>query len=251
MKVLIFEDEKHTALRLKSLLTEIDNSINVIDIICSVEAGIKWFKDNEMPDLVFQDIILSDGNCFDVFNAIKVTSPVIFTTAFSDYALQSFRVNSIDYIVKPYDIKDIQAALKKLSDFKQAFLLPENKLLKEVINEKKLIPKKRFLIKSGENFTSISSSDIAYLVSDNGLTFATLFNGKKYIVDYSILDLSTQMDRSYFFQINRKMIVNIDSVKKINSWFNGRLKIQIDPPLINEITVSRERVKSFKEWLDS
>lgn len=251
MKVLIFEDERYTAIRLKNLLNEIDSSIEVIKIISSVEAGIKWYQENEMPDLIFQDIILTDGNCFDIFKAVKVTSPVIFTTAFSDYAIQSFKVNSIDYIVKPYDINNIRTALKKLTSFKNTFLLPENNLLKEIINKNELTPRKRFLVKIGNNFSTINSSDVAYIISEDGLTFVTLFSKKKYIVDYSIVDLSNQLDSSVFFQVNRKIIINIDSVKKINSWFNSRLKVEINPPVNNEIIVSRERVKSFKEWLDS
>lgn len=250
MRVLIFEDEKHTAVRLKNLLSEIDKSINVIDIISSVEAGIKWYKENEMPDLIFQDIILTDGNCFEIFDAVKVTAPVIFTTAFSNYAIKSFKVNSIYYIVKPYDINDIQLALSKLKSVRNTFALPKNTLLKEIITDEKYIPKKRFLIKNGENYSTVNSSEIAYLTSDDGVTFATLFNNKKHIVDYSIVDLAKQMDSEYFFQINRKMIVNIESVLKIHSWFNSRLKIETTPQMEEEIIISRERVKAFKEWLD-
>lgn len=251
MRVLIFEDEKHTALRLKALLSEINQSITVIDIISSVEVGIKWYKENEMPDLVFQDIILTDGNCFDIFNTVKVTAPVIFTTAYSDYAIKSFQVNSIDYIVKPYDINDIKSALNKLKTIKDTFILPENSLLKEIITDKEFVPKKRFLIKIGDNYLTINSNEIAYIISEDGLTFATLFNEEKYIVDYSIVDLSKQMDSSQFFQINRKLIININSVKTINSWFNSRLKVEINPSMNIEIIVSRERVKRFKKWLDS
>ena len=251
MKVLIFEDEKHTAIHLKSLLTKIDNSIEIIDIISSVEDGIKWYKKNKMPDLIFQDIILTDGNCFDIFNTINISAPVIFTTAFSDYAIQSFQVNSIDYIVKPYDINDIKSALIKLKNIKNTFILPENNLLKEIISNNKPTAKKRFLIKTGDNYITINSNDIAYIISDEGLTFITLFNNRKYIVEYSIVDLSKQMDTLHFFQINRKIIINIESVSKINSWFNSRLKVEINPPIKDEIIVSRDRVKNFKQWLDS
>ena len=114
MYVLIFEDERHTADRLSNLLLEIDDTIEIVDIIGSVKEGIDWFRENEMPDLIFQDIILSDGNCFEIFDAVELTVPIIFTTAFSQYALRSFQVNSIDYLIKPYDINDIQKALLKL-----------------------------------------------------------------------------------------------------------------------------------------
>jgi two-component system response regulator LytT len=250
MRVLIFEDEKHTAIRLQSLLNELDPSIEVIDIISSVEEGIKWFKKNKMPDLIFQDIILTDGTCFDIFDTVNISAPVIFTTAFSDYAIQSFQVNSIDYIVKPYDINHIKLALEKLKNLRNTFIIPENKLLKEIINKKEFTPKKRFLVKIGDNFSTINSSDIAYILSEDGLTFVTLFNEKKHIVDYSIVDLSKQLDAAEFFQINRKMIVNISCVKKINSWFNSRLKLEVSPNIEDDIIISRERVSSFKQWLD-
>jgi len=250
MNVLIFEDEKHTAVRLSNLLKEADNSIDIIGIIGSVKAGISWLKENELPDLIFQDIILSDGNCFDIFNAVELNVPIIFTTAFSEYALQSFQVNSIDYLLKPYDIEDIKKALLKLKKFERAFHPPDKKLLEEILNRTATTPKKRFLIKTGDNYKTINSSDIAFLESEEGVTFATLFNKQKYIVDYSIADLSQQMDASSFFQINRKIIVNIESVKKITSWFNSRLKIKLDPPANEDIVVSRDRVKGFKQWLD-
>ena len=250
MNVLIFEDEKYTADRLSNLLREADNSIKIIGIIRSVNEGISWFRENEMPDLIFQDIMLSDGNCFDIFDAVEINAPIIFTTAFSEHALQSFQVNSIDYIVKPYDSKDIKKALQKFKKFKGVFHPPEKEILEEILNRAATTPKKRFLIKTGDNYTIINSSDIAYFVSDDSVTFAVLFSKQKYIVDYSIADLSKQMDTSSFFQINRKIIVNIESVDKINSWFNSRLKVRINPPMDDDIIVSRDRVKSFKQWLD-
>lgn len=250
MNILIFEDEKPTAIRLSSLLSEIDNTIKIVGNIGSVKEGIQWFRKNEMPDLIFQDIILSDGNCFEIFDAVELTVPIIFTTAFSEYALRSFQVNSIDYLIKPYDIKDIQKALLKLKKFEGAFQPPEKKLLEEILNKTSYTPKRRFLIKSGDNYNSIKSSDIAYFVSEDGVTVATLFDKRKHIVDYTIAELSEQMDSSDFFQINRKIIINIESVIKIHSWFNSRLKVEINLPMDEEIIVSRERVKSFKEWLD-
>ena len=250
MNVLIFEDERHTAVRLSSLLAEIDDTIKIVDIIGSVKEGINWFRHNEMPDLIFQDIILSDGNCFDIFDAVDLTVPIIFTTAFSEYALRSFQVNSIDYLIKPYDIKDIKKALLKLKKFEGAFHPPGKKLLEEILNRTSFTPKRRFLIKSGDNYTSVKISDIAYFVSEDGVTVATLFNKQKHIVDYSIAEISGQMDPTSVFQINRKIIVNINSVVKIYSWFNSRLKVEINPPMDDDIIVSRERVKSFKEWLN-
>lgn len=250
MNVLIFEDEKPTAKRLSSLLTKIDKSINIVGIIGTVAEGIKWYNENPMPDLVFQDIILSDGNSFDIFNKVEVIAPVIFTTAYSEYAIRSFQVNSIDYIVKPYDIVDLQSALHKFNKLKNALIPPEKNLLKEILKKNAFVPKKRFLVKLGDNYVPIHSDDIAYLVSDEGLTFATLFNKEKHIVNFSIADLSKQMDPSTFFQMNRKMIVNVKSVEKISSWFNSRLKLTLNPRCAEDAIVSRERTSSFKEWMD-
>jgi len=250
MNVLIFEDEKPTAARLANLLNRIDKSIDIIGTFGSVSAGIKWYKENPMPDLVFQDIILSDGNCFEIFDAVEVTAPVIFTTAFSEYAIKSFQVNSIDYIIKPYDIKDLKSALDKFGKLKGVFHPPEKELLREILNKNTFTPKKRFLVKIGDNYLPVSSDDIAYLVSEDGLTFAVLFNKERYIVNFSIVELAKQMDPSYFFQINRKMIVNVKSVKKISSWFNSRLKLTLIPPHNDDAVVSRERTSSFKEWMD-
>ncbi len=250
MNVLIFEDEKHTATRLTNLLHEIDDTIHIVQIIGSVKEGIEWHRENEMPDLIFQDIILSDGNCFDIFDAVDITAPVIFTTAFSEYALRSFQVNSIDYIVKPYDKKDIAKALDKFKKMKGAFAPPEKTLLKEILNKEKPTPKRRFLIKSGDNYNIINSSEIAYFISEESVTFAVLFDGKRHIVDHTIAELSELMDREMFHQISRKAIVRVESVEKISSWFNSRLKLQLNPPAEEDIIVSRERVKDFKEWLD-
>lgn len=250
MNVLIFEDENPTAKRLVSLLAGIDESINIVGIIGSVAEGIKWYNENPMPDLVFQDIILGDGNCFEIFDSVQVTAPVIFTTAYSQYAIKSFQVNSIAYIIKPYDIKDIKAALDKFNRIKGSFVPPEKELLREILKSKTVAPKKRFLIKIGDNFITVHSQDIAYLISEDGVTFATLFSRERYIVNYSIVELANKMDPAEFFQINRKMIVNIKSVKKINSWFNSRLKLTLNPPAEEDTVVSRERTSGFKEWLD-
>lgn len=250
MNVLIFEDENPTAKRLANLLTEIDNTINIVDIISSVADGINWYKENQMPDLVFQDIMLSDGNCFDIYDKVEVSVPVIFTTAYSKYAIRSFQVNSIDYIIKPYDIEDLRSAINKFKKLQGNFNHPQKNLLEEILKRNAFVPKKRFLVKKGNNYVPVSSEDIAYLISDEGLTFATLFNKEKHIVNFSIAELAKQMDPSSFFQINRKMIVNVNSVKKISSWFNSRLKLLLEPPSNEDNVVSRERTASFKEWLD-
>lgn len=250
MKVLIFEDERHTATHLIKLLKEIDDSITVLAVIDTVKEGIEWFANHNQPDLIFQDIILSDGNCFEIFEQVNITTPVIFTTAFSEYALQSFQVNSIDYLIKPYDIVTLKKSLVKFNQIKSSYKFPERDLLQEILKNTSITSKKRFLIKIGDSYLYIKSNEIAYFNSDGGVTYATLFNGKSYIVDHTILELTKLMDMECFYQVNRKTTVNIDSVNKISSWFNSRLKIELLPKTEQDIIVSRERVKHFKLWLD-
>ncbi|MBN1985113.1 MAG: response regulator transcription factor [Prolixibacteraceae bacterium] len=250
MNVLLFEDEKHTAQRLIQLLKKYDAEINVLAVIGSVKEGIQWYQKNPPPDLVFQDILLNDGSCFEIFDEVKVKVPVIFTTAYNEYALRSFNVNSIDYIVKPYDYQDIKMALDKFSNFRELFLPPENDLLKKIVFPERPEIKRRFLIKLGDRYRSVKSENIAWFLFDEGLTFAVTFENSRFPVNHSIEQLSKMLDSHLFFQINRKYIVNIECIRNIHTWFNSRFKIEIVPKPEEDIIVSRERSKDFKLWLD-
>lgn len=250
MKILIFEDEKHTATRLIQLLKKYDNTIEVMEVLGSVQNGIKWFNNNPSPDLIFQDILLNDGNCFEIYEKVKVSAPIIFTTAFNEYALQSFKVNSIDYLVKPYDYPDIKKALDKFQSLKETFLLPDKELLKSIFLSNKPEIKKRFLVKIGDRFRSVKTEDIAWFMFDEGITFAFTFENIRFPINYSIDQLSLRIDPDSFFQVNRKFVINFESIRNIHTWFNSRLKLEIDPKPKEDIIVSRERVKDFKLWLD-
>ncbi len=249
MNVLIIEDEYHTANRLKQLITEIDNTINIVAILSSVESSIEWFRNNEHPNLIFQDIALSDGNCFEIYEEVDIKCPVIFTTAYSEYALKSFRFNSIDYIVKPYDREDIKRVLNKFKQFSNLFTIPNQSIIKEILSQTRKTVKKRFLVKTGDKYRTINASDVAYLIYDEGIVFA-ITSDTKHPVDNTITELDTQLDSDMFFRINRRYIVNINNITKISSWFNSRLKLELNPTTSNDIVVSRERVKEFKEWLN-
>ena len=250
MKVLIFEDEKHTATRLIQLLKKYDPEINVVKVIGSVSEGVDWYKNNPMPDLVFQDILLNDGNCFEIFEQVKIEAPVIFTTAYNEFALQSFKLNSIDYVVKPYDFQDIKNALDKFNKFREMFVAPENDLLKSIAQSRDQKVKKRFLVKLGDKFRSVKSEDIAWFMFDEGVTFAFTFENTRFPVNYSIDQLSDVLDSDNFIQINRKYVLNFESIRNIHSYFNSRLKLEVVPKPSEDIIVSRERVKTFKGWLD-
>ena len=251
MKVLIIEDERHTANRLKQIIKDYDSNIEIPAILSSVAESIDWFQNNSLPDLIFQDIRLSDGNCFDIYESQSINVPVIFTTAFSEYALRAFNVNSIDYLVKPYDFTDIKRALDKFKKIKLFFNLQDIPLLKELIISKSASYRKRFLVRSGDNYKSVPASEVAYIFSEDSISFIYTNEGKKHFVDQSILQLKEELDPHHFFQVNRKYIVGMQSIQKISNWYTGRLKLELNPGCENEVTVSRERVKLFKQWLNS
>ncbi|MFA8300023.1 MAG: LytR/AlgR family response regulator transcription factor [Hyphomicrobiales bacterium] len=248
MKVLIIEDEYYTSERLKDLIIKYDKDIEIVGQLTSVSSSVKWFKENKHPDLVFQDIVLEDGNCFEIYDAVEVKTPIVFTTAYSEYALKSFDVNSISYIVKPYTQENITTAFEKYDKFREMFLPPDISLLKESILNSVPQPKQRFLVKKGDNYTILNTSDIAYFVSEDGLTFALDKHNNKYPIDNSIVELKTLLDSKDFFNINRKYIISVSCIQKISNYFNGRLKLNINPPSTEDVIVSREKVKEFKEW---
>ena len=249
MNILVIEDEQHTAERLVQLLEKYDSDFNILAIIPSIKKAKEWFKNNKQPDLIFQDIVLNDGNCFEIYEEISIDTPIVFTTAYSEYALESFKLNSIDYIVKPYDFADLKRVLEKFEKLKGVFAPATNTILKKVLDNNKIVSKQRFLIKIGDSFSFLNTSDIQCFVYENGLTYAYTIEGKKKPIDNTISELTEMLDESIFFQINRKHILSINSISKINTWFTSRLKIHLKIKLKEELIVSRERVKDFKEWL--
>lgn len=251
MKVLIIEDEQFTAQRLETLIKEYDPSYEICAKLASVEESIEWFSNNAEPDVIFQDIALSDGTCFEIYEKHKVSAPVIFTTAYSQYALQSFDLNSIDYLVKPYDGDDINRVLDKLKNFANLFKAPEMPVVKELVGRPEKAFKSRFLVKIGDNYKTVLAQNISFVNSDEGLSFAVTIDGQKYPLDQTLTELEKQLDPASFFRVNRKMIVSVDCIQKISTWFSGRMKLSIVPDPKEEVVVSRDRVKDFKNWLDS
>ncbi len=249
MRILIIEDEKHTAFRLQELLRGYNKGLEVIDILTSVTSSIAWFNANNHPDLIFQDIELSDGQCFEIYQKTDVSTPVIFTTAYSEYALKAFEVHSIDYLVKPYDANDIKRVMDKFMNFKHLFQYPGPEMLENILHGNNKISKKRFLIRIGDNYKSLNSKDIAYFITEEGLTFAYTFEGKRYPISQTLNELVVMLDKEVFFRINRNCIVNHQSIEKIAPWFNSRLKLILHPKPGNEIIVSRDRAKDFKIWM--
>lgn len=252
MKILIFEDEHHAAIRIQSLIHKLIIDADILDVIDSVEDGIEWFNKNIEVDLIFMDIQLADGVSFSIFQEVDIEAPIIFTTAFDQYSLKAFKVNSIDYLLKPIDEIELQNAIEKYQKLNQSnnsipFSTLERILVKSQNNK---IYKERFLIKSGETYNFILADEIAYFYSEDSLTFIITKKGKRYIYDQTLSQLESDLNPQYFFRINRKQIISLNSIKSIHNYFNSRVKIEIDPIPKDDVIVSRDKVKLFKNWLD-
>lgn len=250
MQVLIIEDELPAANRLVKMLEGIDSSIQVVNRIDSVEASVKFLQTDPAVDLIFMDIQLADGLSFDILSQVNIQTPVIFTTAFDQYTLKAFKVNSIDYLLKPIDEKELRQAVDK---YNRIYRQPESdypdKLLQLVKEINLRQYKERLLIKRGQQLSYLKTNSIAYCFADGKLCYAVDFSGNRHMIENNLSVLEEQLQPSRFFRINRHLLVNIESVKKVHTWLGGRLKLEIDPGTSVETIVSRERVNAFKEWL--
>lgn len=254
MKVLIIEDEVLTSRRMKQLLHSAESSVEVMETLDSIETSVEWLKSNPPPDLIFMDVQLSDGLCFEIFSRVTVNSPVIFTTAFDEYAIQAFSVNSIDYLLKPVKAVDLERSLEKFNRLKNPVPAALNTaeiqeiLRKMSLNEK--IYKSGFLVKTGQAFQRVSCRDIAYFHTENKLTYIVLFSGKKFMTDYTLDTLETELNPKAFYRISRQFIVSLNSVESVHSYFGGSLKLRLNPETNLEAVVTRRRAQAFKEWMD-
>ena len=250
MKVLIIEDEYHAQKRITNLIKELRPAVEILAVLDSVEDGVEWLHNNPSPDLMFFDIQLSDGLSFEIFPKVAVKAPVIFTTAFDEYAIQAFKINSVDYLLKPVEEDDLERAFKK---FEEHFQQKSNYDISSIEQLVQRLTRKdypsRFLIKSGQQISYLPTAEIAYFYSEDSLTFARTMSGKKYIIDHKIDDLQNLVNPNDFFRINRKVILRIDAIQKVSPYFSGRLILELQPKSAFEVTVSRERVKGFKNWM--
>ncbi len=250
MKVIIIEDETPAANRLTKLLHHINEEIEVVRRLDSVGSAVQYFELAGDIDLIFMDIQLADGLSFDIFSQAKIHAPVIFTTAFDQYTLKAFKVNSIDYLLKPIDENELRNAVekyrqlyhKKGNDFSEKIL----KLVQE-INATKY--KERLLVKRGQQLSYVKTEATAFCYADGKLCFAVDFNNNKHLLENNLSQLEEQLQPNKFYRINRHLLVNIESIKKVHTWLGGRLKLEILPATNAETVVSRERVNGFKEWL--
>jgi len=250
MRVVIIEDEAPAATRLAKLLHTITDEIEVLKKIESVEAAVKYLESGINIDLIFMDIQLADGLSFDIFQQTQVKPPVIFTTAFDQYTLKAFKVNSIDYLLKPIDENELEQAVdkyRKLYDQKGNGLT--DRIMKMVQEMNSVRFRERLLIKRGQQLSYLKTESTAYCYADGKLCYAIDFNNNKYLLENNLSQLEEQLQPNKFYRINRHLLINIESVNKVHTWLGGRLKLELVPATKADTVVSRERVNGFKEWL--
>ena len=251
MKVIIIEDEKPSARRLDRMLQSLN--LKVEAMLHSVEESLAWFQANKHPDLIFLDIQLSDGLSFEIFENMEVKSAIIFTTAFDEYALQAFKLNSIDYLLKPIDFEELEKAVLKYKE-----RIPENKsvsldfddIKKLLVNPLERVYKKRFTVKVGQHLKMISIDMIECFYSENKGTYIHISDDRDYFIDLTLDELEKELEPQTFFRVSRKFYVNINAIKDMVSYTNSRLQIKLNSFKEHEVIVSRERVRDFKDWIE-
>jgi DNA-binding LytR/AlgR family response regulator len=251
MKVVIVEDEKLSAEHLALLLQRIDSSIEVVRYLDTVKGTVKAFREGLEADLLFVDIHLADGNSFEIFNQIQTDTPLIFTTAYDQYAIQAFKQNSIDYLLKPIALKDVAFALEK---YKKQAQKANKSLIENITTAYQQLNKtykNRFLVKIGQTIDSIKIDEIHHFETEESLSFLVTTKGSRYPIDYTLDQLETMLQPKDFFRINRKIILHIQSIEKVNTYFNSRLSIATKFLDGDARVVSRDRVNDFKMWLDN
>ncbi len=250
MNILLVENEKPAISGLSSLLKKNDDTVNIAGTTESVESTINWIQSNPSPDLIFMDIQLDDGLCFEIFETIKLDIPVIFTTAYDQYMLSAFKVNSVDYLLKPIEEIPLRNAIDKFKTIHYKASI-RNDVIKQVLNELNKGYKNRFLIKVGEHYKSIPDNDISCFYILERAVFIRTSSDKDYTVDYSLDNLQKMIDPEKFFRINRNCIININEISDILNYSSSRLKIKLksNKP-IYDIIISKDKVREFKKWID-
>ena len=250
MKVIIIEDETPAVRQLTKLLQAISDDMDIVMQLDSVASAVQYFQSAPNADLIFMDIQLADGLSFDIFSQVQIKTPVIFTTAFDQYTLKAFKVNSIDYLLKPIEESGLRLAVEK---YRELYHKKPNdfsaKLMKLVEDLNTAKYKERLLVKRGQQLSYIKTEATAFCYADGKLCFAVDFDNNKHLLEINLSQLEEQLQPNKFYRINRHLLVNIDAIKKVHTWLGGRLKLEILPTTNAETVVSRERVNGFKEWL--
>jgi DNA-binding LytR/AlgR family response regulator len=249
IKIVIVEDEIPAANRLTKLLKQVAPDAEVMHVCDSIESAVNYLENNTIPDLMLLDIQLGDGLSFEIFKSVEVNCPVIFTTAFDEFAIKAFELNSIDYLLKPIRIEALARSIEKFRKLNLA-IQPDIKMLATLLYKEKRDFKQRFLVYAGEHIVSVKTSDISYFYSAEKSTFLTAQNGHSYALDVSLDKLEETLNPTEFFRINRQYIAAFSAIKKISVQSKSRIKLTLDPLPKEEILVSTARTPEFREWLD-
>jgi len=252
MRVLIIEDEAPAYRRLNTLLTKGHPDLEVVEVIDSVSEAVKWLRNHKTPSLIFSDIQLADGLSFEIYKQVEVPCPIIFTTAYDEYMMDAFETNGIDYLLKPIEEKHLNRSIskfRKLTENENSVQNPIEDLL-SALDKKEKKYKSRFLVKVGTKLVPVLINDVAYFQSSEGSTEMILNSGKHFIVDQTLDELETILDPVQFFRINRQFLANIGSIESIHQYFKGKLKLYLKPTADKEVIISREKARTFKNWID-
>lgn len=251
MKALLIEDEPAALERLHQLLRQIDSTIDIVGECDSVESSLKWLSQNSLPDVIFTDVQLGDGSCFEIFDTHGPGCPVVFITAYNEHAIEAFKVNALDYLLKPLKKEELERAYQKVMRHTLPSLseIDYNKLAKAILTEQNKF-ERRYLIRYGEQIRTVTSDDIAYIYTTQKAIFMVTFAGKEYPVDKSLEALEKELDPKKFFRINRQFIVNIKSIGNMHTVSKSRVQLELTPPFSGEeVIVSTEKSPIFKDWL--
>ncbi len=251
VKVLILEDETAASMRLQKLISEMLPEAHLAGIIISIKDAVPWFKQNTAPDLIFADIQLSDGTSFEIFKQVNISSPIIFTTAYDAHALHAFKLNSIDYLLKPIKKEDLKNAIEKFRKTYSSHMQPVNTQLNQLVEmlQKPVQYKQRFVIRLGEHMKTIQTADIAYFFTENKANFLVTKDGKRLLSDYTLDELENLLNPKDFFRINRQFVISYPSIHEMHTYSKSRVYIKLNPPTKAETIVSTERSSAFKAWL--
>ena len=251
MKAVIVEDEYFAADRLRKLLAETAPQIAIVNVLESVSKAVKWFNEGHEYDIVFMDIQLADGLSLEIFENTTITTPVIFTTAYDEYALKAFKLNGIDYLLKPITRDSLVHSIEKL---KMVGARSDSEIsydkIKSFLQNDSQNYKTRFLVKTGQVMQPVSTDNIAYFIIKNQITYLITISGTKHMVDNTLDELETVVNPAKFFRINRQMILSVDAISKIHPYFSNRLLLEIKPEFTEDVIVSKRKVAEFKKWLN-
>jgi two-component system response regulator LytT len=251
-RVMIIEDEPLASAQLKKMIGELEPDWTVVAATASISSSVAWLKENPMPELIFSDIRLLDGLSFEIFQQVSLSTPVIFTTAYDEYAIKAFEVNSLDYLLKPLQKDKLALALNKFKERTLSTASPIMDMQKMLALLKGQVQeyKSRFMVKLGQKIIALSADKIAYFFSENKLTYIVTKEAKKYPMDQTLEELIDLLDPKIFFRINRQYIITFDSIAEMHPYFKGRIKLELQPKTDDEVVISSERTPEFKKWID-